>query len=147
MAEWLTPELRRLFFAQPPADQRHGYGAAMAVLDSGIADHDVVMAALLHDVGKRHSRLGLFGRALASVLIRLGAPLPRRVGAYRDHGAIGAGELSRASAPALAVDFAMHHHGPRPETIQHDIWAVLVKADQPPKPRNWLRGGITSTRR
>lgn len=144
---WLTPELAALFLAQPRADQRHGYQAALLVVAAGSSNTDLVVAALTHDVGKRHARLGVFGRSLASVVIRLGLPTGARVEAYRDHGLIGARELAAAGAPSLAVDFAMHHQGGRPASIPQLSWDVLVDADQPPKAWASIRGWITSQQR
>ncbi|HEU4895409.1 MAG TPA: hypothetical protein VFT85_06195, partial [Acidimicrobiia bacterium] len=141
---WLEPELADVFFEQRPADQRHGYHAALVVVAAGSSERDVLVAALLHDVGKRHARLGVFGRSLASLLILVGSPLGDRMRAYRDHGLNGAGELARLGAPALAIDFAMHHHGRRPPTIDPATWRLLVEADQPPKARSRRRGRITS---
>jgi putative nucleotidyltransferase with HDIG domain len=92
------------------------------------------MAALLHDIGKRHARLGLIGRSVASVLILLGLPLGQRMRTYRDHGMVAARELVGLSLPSLVVDFAMHHHGRRPPTIDPGIWDALIHADQPAKP-------------
>lgn len=142
---WLAPELAELFFAQNVADQRHGYHAAQVVLAARSDNRDAVGAALLHDVGKRHARLGVLGRSVASLMILFGLPLGSRVRAYRDHGLIGAGELARLGAPSLAIDFAMHHHGNRPPTIDRATWQLLVDADQPPKPRSRRLGRITST--
>lgn len=144
MSGWLTPETGAVFFAQGDADQRHGYHAALSLVAAGVADRDVIAAALLHDVGKRHARLGIVGRSLASVMILLRLPLGERLAAYRDHGMVGARELAGVGAPALAIDFAMHHHGSRPPTIKPETWELLVKADQPPKTMSSVMGRITS---
>jgi len=142
---WLTDDLSRLFFDQPRCDQRHGYQAALSVVADDVTDTDVIVAALVHDVGKRHARLGLIGRSLASVLILLRLTrLPDRVAAYRDHGVSGARDLGRAGAPTLAIDFALHHHGDRPPSIPRDTWEVLVSADEPAKTSGLRRSGITS---
>ncbi|MGH3651138.1 MAG: HD domain-containing protein [Acidimicrobiia bacterium] len=141
----LTPELTELFFAQNHADQRHGHHAALSVIASGVDDGEVVIAALMHDIGKRHARLGIVGRSLASAFIVLGLPLTERMTAYRDHGLIGARELESVSAPPLAIDFAIHHHRERPESIDPGTWETLIAADQPPKASSKLVRGITST--
>jgi putative nucleotidyltransferase with HDIG domain len=130
VAERLTPPTAGLFFAQDDADQRHGYEAALTAREGG-GDDEVVVAALLHDVGKRHARLGAVGRALASVLILARLPLTRRMVTYRDHGPVAARELAAMSVPPLVVDFAEHHHGDRPDSIDPDTWRLLVAADQP----------------
>ncbi|HEX6301945.1 MAG TPA: hypothetical protein VF148_15915 [Acidimicrobiia bacterium] len=144
VVQWLSPETGDIFFAQGVADQRHGYHAALTVVAAGVRDRDVVMAALLHDVGKRHSRLGIVGRSVASMLILLGLPLTDRMQAYRDHGMLAARELAGLSVPSLVVDFAIHHHGQRPPTIDAADWDVLVAADQPAKPWSGRSRRITS---
>jgi hypothetical protein len=115
------------FFAQADADQRHGYQSARAVMAEAPERSDLIRAALLHDLGKRHARLGPMGRVAASVAIRLGLPLNSRRKLYRDHGALSAAEL--AGAEAIVVDFARHHHGRRPTTIAAQDWDLLVRAD------------------
>lgn len=142
---WLTPETAEIFFAQDDADQRHGHHAALGVIASGIRDDEAVVAALLHDVGKRHARLGIVGRSIASVLIILGLPLTERMRLYRDHGLMAARELAPLGVPSLVIDFAMHHHGDRPSTIDPSTWRALVSADQPPKALTGRRARITST--
>ena len=130
---WLPAPLFEIFSDQPEYDQRHGYEAALAVIAEGFDDADVVTAALLHDVGKRHAGLGLIGRSVASLLILAGVSLSERFTIYRDHGLVAARELGERGAPSLAIDFALHHHGERPSTIPPDVWEVLVAADQPAK--------------
>lgn len=138
---WLTPELATLFFEQSHADQRHGYHAALHVVSSGHKQPEVVTAALMHDVAKRHARLGVLGRTLASLLILIRLPLPARFEAYRDHGFVGAKELADRGAPDLAIEFALHHHGDRPEAIESEVWDALVRADQPQSLRVLAGGG------
>lgn len=141
----LSPSLASLFFDQPYADQRHAYTAAQLVIEEGLGD-DVVVAALTHDVAKRHSRLGVIGRSVASIMMGIGLRLGHRMASYRDHGRIGARELSEAGAPFLAIEFARHHQGARPATIPPNVWAVLAAADQPPKASASVRRWITSLR-
>jgi len=141
VSDWLTAETAEVFFAQDDADQRHGFHAAQTVVAAGAGEGDVVMAALLHDVGKRHARLGLVGRSVASLLILARLPLTERMRTYRDHGIVAARELAGLSVPSLVVDFAMHHHRERPATIGPAIWDVLVASDQPAKPWSGRRGG------
>ncbi len=111
------------------ADQRHAYRAARFAEQRSPQRPDLVRAALLHDVGKRHARLGILGRVLASLLRQLRLEGYGRVAVYLDHPAIGAAELEETGAEPLVVEFALHHHGKRPRTIHPDDWAVLFAAD------------------
>ena len=121
---------RSMFWDQSRADQRHGWAAARMVRSTRPDRTDLVRAALLHDVGKRHARLGAVGRSLATVRARLGISLPSRSAFYRDHGRIAAGELDRAGAEPIVVAFAGHHHGGRPSGIAQDDWDLLQAADR-----------------
>jgi putative nucleotidyltransferase with HDIG domain len=125
----------RLFFDQSARDQAHGYSAAMVVRSAGVERDETMTAALLHDIGKRQARLGVFGRVLASMMIKLRLPLSQRMAAYRDHGKIGAAELSEAGSSSLVVEFARSHHGARPETVEEKDWDLLQKADIPANAR------------
>ena len=129
---WLDSGQAWVFFSQSDPDQRHGFHAALVSISGG-AELEVIRAALLHDVGKRHARLGVLGRSFASIAIRLGLPLTRRWRLYRDHGEIAARELTALGCQGLIVDFALHHHGDRPTGFPIPTWDLLVRADQPPK--------------
>ncbi|HEU5114051.1 MAG TPA: hypothetical protein VFU96_12100 [Acidimicrobiia bacterium] len=129
---WLDSGQAWAFFSQSDPDQRHGYHAALVTIAAG-ADLEVIRAALLHDVGKRHARLGVLARSVASVAIRLGLPLTTRWRLYRDHGEVAATELAGLGCHGLIVDFARDHHGERPSGIPTSTWDLLQLADQPPK--------------
>lgn len=126
---WLTEAQQDLFFAQNPKDQAHGYNAGLVVISAGITDPEVTQAALLHDVGKRHSNLGVLGRSLVSIMIKLRLPLTTRMKTYRDHGRLGSEELLQAGSPTIVVEFARHHHRHRPTSIERAIWDILQRAD------------------
>ena len=121
------------FCEQSAADQRHGYAAARAVEDALAAHSSAVRAGLLHDIGKRHAGLGLAGRVLASVAIRVRLPLWESARIYRDHGTIGSRELAAWGAERLVVEFARSHHGDRPSSIEPALWRVLLRSDKPRK--------------
>jgi hypothetical protein len=118
-----------LFWAQPVADQAHGVSAARRVAAGSPGRGDLVRAALLHDVGKRHARLGVIGRSFASIMATLRLPVRGRYAAYLDHGEAGAADLEAAGADPLTVAFARTHHRPRPEGVDPGDWDLLVRAD------------------
>lgn len=129
----LAPQLADLFFAQPVIDQRHALNAAGFVSSKG-APEEIVVAALLHDVGKRHAGLGVIGRTFASLMMLLRIWLPPRFAAYRDHGDTGAVELEEAGAPSVAIDFARHHHAGKPATFDQRWWDCLQDGDLAQRP-------------
>ncbi|MEX1279654.1 MAG: HDIG domain-containing metalloprotein [Acidimicrobiia bacterium] len=136
---WVAARLRddevAPFWSQPVADQRHAHDCARHVA-ARVADRpDLVRAALLHDIGKRHARLGAIGRSLATVAAALrsrglGIRGPASFDRYTRHGPVGAEELAATGAERLVVEFTAAHHGPRPATIPADEWALLKQADQ-----------------
>jgi hypothetical protein len=91
---------RRLFDAMSSADQRHHVQVARRFLERhpGPARREWTAAALLHDVGKLVSGLGLGGRVVATLVpVRRGSG---RLARYHHHEEIGA-SMARAigSAP------------------------------------------------
>lgn len=135
-AALLRDSERDLFWSQPAVDQRHGLEAARRVLVAAPGRRDLARAALLHDIGKRHARLGVLGRSLASGLDLVHIPVPQRFGAYLRHGPIGAEELRAVGSESLVGVFAEHHHGTRPSTISEEDWWLLLEADGERKPRS-----------
>ncbi|MBI4504821.1 MAG: HD domain-containing protein [Chloroflexi bacterium] len=69
----LTPPQYALFARLAVADQRHAVEVYRRVLAGGVADREVLQAALLHDVGKAGSGLRLWQR-VAAVLLDAWAP-------------------------------------------------------------------------
>jgi hypothetical protein len=130
LEEWLSPVEQAIFLGQPAADQRHGLECGLEAAIAHAHRPELVRAALLHDVGKRHARLGPMGRVLASVLIRLRLPIGARVRSYQAHGPIGSSELVELGAEPLVVDFARHHHGARPSSIAPGDWDLLESVDR-----------------
>ncbi|MEX0757333.1 MAG: HD domain-containing protein [Acidimicrobiia bacterium] len=128
VASLLEGAIRVAFFEQSTADQRHGLDAARLAEKQGVSS-EVVMAALVHDIGKRHARLGVIGRSAAAICGRLGLPTPGRLGMYLDHPRLGADELAGFGANPLIVDFTRHHHGRRPSSIAENDWEILIASD------------------
>ena len=120
---------RAMFWAQSVADRRHGHDSARAVLREAPGRTDLARAALLHDIGKRHARMGPFRRSFATMVGIARMPARGRVRAYLDHDERGADDLLAVGAEELVVAFARHHHGERPEVLAPDDWAALVGAD------------------
>lgn len=116
------------FLDQNLADQRHGWESAAAVAAHG-GRRELAVAALLHDIGKRHARLGVAGRVLASFCARLRIPVFGRLAVYLDHPRIGAEELAALGLDGLAVTFTRHHHAEQPEAVSPQDWALLIAAD------------------
>ncbi len=124
----LEPATAALFWEQDSVDQRHAYEVARRVRDALGDDRPALEAALLHDVGKRHSDLGPVSRSLATILDVVHMPMPSGWRLYRQHGALGAMDLEAIGAGPIAIAFA------RGETVPDDridgvVWSALVAAD------------------
>jgi putative nucleotidyltransferase with HDIG domain len=127
---WISPDEMVLFATQDHADQRHGYECGRDV-HAAVPDRaELVRAAVLHDIGKRHARLGAVGRVFASIGIRLHLPLAGRFAMYARHGELAAEELAELGSPELVVTFARHHHGSRPGPFPPEDWEILEQADR-----------------
>jgi hypothetical protein len=125
VAATLRPRLLTLFYSQSTQDQRH----ALEVADRlGSAEH-LTEAALLHDVGKTISGLGVIQRSMVTLWTATGLPLWGTWHQYVDHGAIGAAMLASAGASKTSVLFARSHPGPVPEGVSRSDWHVLESAD------------------
>ncbi len=125
----LSPREADVFWAQPVPDLDHAVRSAAAVLDSNPGRIEWARAALLHDVGKRHSGLGTVGRSLAAALSLIRIPVRGRFRRYLDHAELGAKELEQLGCDEFVVAFARHHHGTRPAGFDEDAWKTLVDAD------------------
>lgn len=130
----LTPDGFAQFRRQPNHDQRHAIGVARDVqarlADTPDADDPRwLSAALLHDLGKLDSRLGVYGRVVATVSGAVvgrdhadawseGRGFTRRVGLYLRHAELGADRIRLAGEPEEAAVWAAAHHDP-------STWATL----------------------
>lgn len=129
-AAWVTGLLSEaelgLWRRMSGADQRHAAGVARRVARSS-EERAVLVAALLHDVGKVESGLGTFSRVAAT----LGRPWrPARWHAYYDHPKIGAELLDLAGSDPLVVAWAREHHLPPARwSVPAEVGAVLKSAD------------------
>ena len=131
--EWLRPPEVEAFFDQSVADQRHGLSCARFVATRRPNRGDLIRSALLHDLGKRHARLGPIGRSFVTAWSKLGGRTKGRALVYVEHGDAGARELEALGAETLVSDFARHHHRERPQSINEDDWDLLQAADRAPR--------------
>ncbi len=130
-----------------PADRAEsvatGRALEAALRASGEAvDRRFVAAALLHDVGKAETGLGVIGRSVATVVATVAGPrrartLPGRFGRYVNHDELGAERLRTAGARPEAVSWAAAHHRParfEASGIPLRICRMLAAADGEPLP-------------
>lgn len=139
----LHPGELKIWSTQQRIDRRESIGVARRtqclLATTPHAGDDVwTAAALLHDVGKQDSRLGVVGRSLATLAAAIcGADvaaawadargLKRRFGLYLRHPEIGAGRVRIAGGREEAAVWAAAHH--RPETWEQlPIPAAVIDA-------------------
>jgi hypothetical protein len=144
----LTPGGYAVFRRQPHHDQRHAIGVARDVqarlAGTEFADDPRwLSAALLHDVGKLDSRLGVYGRVVATVSAAAAGRehaqvwsdstgFTRRVGLYLRHAELGADRIRLAGEPEEAARWATAHHDPSTWAdlpIPQPVVAALDAAD------------------
>ncbi len=146
----LSPPQAALFVRLSNYDRRHLIQSARLVdreLNSGSPSDSSrvwVQAALLHDVGKFDSHLGVLGRVVATVLaygighdrVRSWAATSGwrgRIGSYEMHGEIGAAEIRAADGPEEAALWSELHHQPDQfanSTIPLKTLQILAEADR-----------------
>ena len=114
-------ELYELFVLQEPRDIVHAVRTARWLIDRNERDPELLMAALLHDIGKGHQRtrdrvgwvlagtLGI-GERFAAHESRLA--IRRAAARSAEHAAAGAEMLRRAGAPPLVIELTLLHHDP-----------------------------------
>ncbi len=126
----LRAEEAPLFWEMQGEDQRHSYEMAMRVTKGLPGDEVAFATALLHDVGKRHFRLGPIARSIATMGGHLHAPMPASMRSYWSHGSIGAEDLDRIGSDPYVVAFA-EDHGKGVQGAPGDPrWAALIAADR-----------------
>ncbi|CAN5836420.1 hypothetical protein BH24ACT3_BH24ACT3_16870 [soil metagenome] len=138
----LEPEVE-LWRRMGGADRRHAVGVARRVERAlvGDATRPVLAAALCHDVGKIESRLGTYGRVVATLSGRIAGHgqvlrwteqrgFVRRVGLYLRHDELGGDLLALAGSDPLTITWAREHHRPEAEwTLPPPIAGALKAAD------------------
>ncbi len=113
--------------------------AALVALGPG-ADPRWIAAALVHDVGKAETTLGVLGRSAATVSATIGGERRARTwagrfGRYVNHDELGAERLRRAGARPEAAAWAAAHHRPAlwaASGIPPEICRILARADGEP---------------
>ncbi|MEK7251878.1 MAG: hypothetical protein AAB198_01305 [Actinomycetota bacterium] len=130
IASVLHGPVAHLFALLPAMDQAHSVRTARAVEDAVPARTDLVRAALLHDVGKAHAGLGVWGRSVASLLAMFHLPVTAHMRIYLEHGALGSIDLVQSGEAGIVVAFADgHRSASAPPGIDTADWAVLRRAD------------------
>ena len=116
----LTEPQQRLFVRASPALQKHQVRVCRILLEQGETDRDLLVAALLHDVGKgeiallERGLLVLCAALLPGLLERLSGPgrwaWQQRLSGFLDHGALGARMALDAGVTPRAAHLIARHH-------------------------------------
>jgi putative nucleotidyltransferase with HDIG domain len=130
---WLTPVEAGLFHRMSPADQVEGLAVAATLEEWGHgSDRNLLLAGLLHDVGKslappdaRHRVVMTLLETLAPRLLPSLAARSKAIDVLRNHAALGAQLAAGAGLPDDVRRLVAQHHQP-----PHDVRTeALQQAD------------------
>ncbi len=124
--QFLSPAQRALFERMAAPDRRHALTVFRALRERGVQEEDLLVAALLHDVGKAESPPSIWVRVAMVLLERFAPHWLARISAgeprgwrrpfviYWRHAEIGAELAARAGCSPRTVDLIRRHHTPVP---------------------------------
>lgn len=139
-ADYLSPDLMKLFQRLKRGEQLHSLNVLRTVLQNGAHDRDLAVAALLHDVGKTRYPLAIWQKTLAVLVRAVSASLFARFSSgdpnhllYRpfvvsiQHPTWSADMLRAASAGESAVWLAEHHQDDPAQWVSHPLHPLLLR--------------------
>jgi putative nucleotidyltransferase with HDIG domain len=138
----LSPALYALYRRMRRSERQHSLRVLHSLMTAGHTDPDLLVAALLHDVGKTRTRFFLPEKVLVVLVKAVSPTLYRRWGsasarAWRrpfavsvQHPAWGAEMVAAAGGSPLAVELIRRHADPPESSIDHTRADELLRTLQ-----------------